>query len=130
MSQPSRGGWQSFRTDSTAMNERRATLDLAAIGNCSYGALIDHEARLVWSCLPRFDGDPVFCALLSPVGDMAEHGMFAIELEGLVGAEQEYVENTAILVTRLKSHDGSEIEIVDFGIGRAHVCTPVTKDHL
>ena len=42
----------------------RPTLDLAVIGNCSWAGLIDAEARLVWACLPRFDADPVFCALL------------------------------------------------------------------
>ena len=40
-------------------------LDIAAIGNCSFGALIDRRARIVWTCLPRFDSDPVFCTLLS-----------------------------------------------------------------
>ena len=42
------------------------TLDLGVIGNGSFGALVDREARVVWSCLPAFDGDPAFCALLSP----------------------------------------------------------------
>ena len=27
-------------------------------------ALVDRRARIVWSCFPRFDGDPVFSALL------------------------------------------------------------------
>ena len=38
-------------------------LDLGVIGNCSFGALIDRRARVVWSCLPTFDGDPAFCRL-------------------------------------------------------------------
>ena len=45
------------------------TLDLAVIGNCSCSALIDRQGRFVWSCLPRFDGDPVFCALLNDGND-------------------------------------------------------------
>ena len=38
--------------------------------NCPEGALqlIDRKARVVWCCLPRPDGDPVFCALLRPTG--------------------------------------------------------------
>jgi hypothetical protein len=32
-------------------------LDLALIGNCSIGALIDARAEIVWACFPRFDGD-------------------------------------------------------------------------
>ena len=40
-------------------------LDLAVIGNCSISALLDERARIVWCCLPRFDGDPVFCSLMN-----------------------------------------------------------------
>ena len=39
-------------------------LDLALIGNCTIGALIDARATITWGCFPRFDGDPVFCSLL------------------------------------------------------------------
>ena len=39
-------------------------LQLAAIGNCQIASLIDDRARMVWTCLPRLDGDPVFCSLL------------------------------------------------------------------
>lgn len=40
------------------------SLDLAMAGNCAISALIDARGRIVWWCLPRFDGDPVFHALL------------------------------------------------------------------
>ncbi len=39
-------------------------LDLAMIGNCTWGGLLDARGRLVWACLPRFDSDPLFPALL------------------------------------------------------------------
>ena len=41
------------------------SLDLGVIGNCFFGALIDRLGRVVWCCLPRFDGDPLFCRLLN-----------------------------------------------------------------
>jgi hypothetical protein len=41
-----------------------ASLDLALIGNCTVGALVDNRASLVWCCMPRFDSAPVFDALL------------------------------------------------------------------
>ena len=41
------------------------SLELGLIGNCRIGALIDERGEIVWSCLPRFDGDPVFCSLLN-----------------------------------------------------------------
>lgn len=90
------------------------TLELAIIGNCSYAALIDAQARIVWACLPHFDGDPAFCSLLEPVGDNAEHGVFAIELVDFARSEQFYLANTAILVTRLHDAHGAAIEITDF----------------
>jgi len=40
------------------------SLALGAIGNCAASALVDGRGRIVWSCWPRFDGDPVFHALL------------------------------------------------------------------
>lgn len=39
-------------------------LDLGLIGNCSIGALVDKRAKIVWCCLPRYDGDPVFHQLM------------------------------------------------------------------
>jgi GH15 family glucan-1,4-alpha-glucosidase len=65
----------------------------------------------VWGCFPRFDGDPVFCSLLNPVADQ---GYFAIELADCERTEQQYMENTAIFVTRLYDSSGGAVEITDF----------------
>ena len=46
------------------MSRKLRDLDLGVIGNCEVAALIDSDATVVWGCLPRVDGDPVFCALL------------------------------------------------------------------
>jgi GH15 family glucan-1,4-alpha-glucosidase len=89
----------------------RPNLDLAVIGNCSIGALVDQGGRIVWACLPAFDGDPWFSALLG--GEHPEEGYFGIELKGLQRTEQEYRRNSAVLVTRLYAEDGSAIEITD-----------------
>lgn len=90
----------------------QANLDLGVIGNGSFGALIDARGRVVWSCLPAFDGDPAFCALLSPCRQ--EGGDFAIELEDFASAEQHYLDNTAILRTVLRDEHGGAVEIIDF----------------
>jgi GH15 family glucan-1,4-alpha-glucosidase len=89
-----------------------ATLDLGIIGNGSYSALIDESARIVWSCLPAFDGDPTFCALLKPSAH--DGGYFSVEVEDLVRTEQRYVENTAVLATQLHDAHGGAVEILDF----------------
>ncbi|TDB28912.1 glycoside hydrolase family 15 protein [Stenotrophomonas sp. ATCM1_4] len=91
---------------------QRADLDLAVIGNGSFGALIDKRARIVWSCLPAFDGDPAFCALLSPRDH--DGGDFAVELEDFADSEQHYFTNTAILRTVLRDTRGGAIEVIDF----------------
>ncbi|MDB5858095.1 MAG: putative trehalase, Glycoside Hydrolase Family 15, partial [Ramlibacter sp.] len=87
------------------------SLQLGMIGNCAYSALIDRGARLVWCCLPRFDGDPVFNALLDP----SENGShWAFDLEDFERSEQEYEPNTAVLRTRMYDSRGQGIEVTDF----------------
>ena len=88
-----------------------ASLDLALIGNCTVGALLDGMGRIVWGCYPRFDGDPVFCSLLNAEQDQ---GFFDIELIDFARAEQAYVENTAIVRTCLYDTRGGAVEILDF----------------
>ena len=87
------------------------SLNLGLIGNCAYSALIDERARIVWCCLPRFDGDPVFNTLLDP---SANGSLWAFELEDFARSEQAYEPNTAILRTRLWDSRGQGIEITDF----------------
>ena len=74
-------------------------LDLGLIGNGTISALVDATGTVVWACFPRFDGDPTFCALLQhpPVPD--EAGLYAIDLLDMERTEQEYLPNTAVLVT-------------------------------
>ena len=87
------------------------TLDLALIGNCAIGALVDARANITWACFPRFDADPVFCTLLK---DSDDFGFFAVELTDCERTEQHYLENTGILVTRLYDRQGGAIEVTDF----------------
>jgi GH15 family glucan-1,4-alpha-glucosidase len=86
-------------------------LDLAVIGNCRTAALVDSSGRLVWWCVPRFDGDPVFCRLLA---QDEEKGFSDVVLDGLAEAHSEYSRNTAIVTTVLRSEDGSAVRITDF----------------
>ena len=88
-----------------------SNLELWPIGNCQVSGLIDQSGGLVWGCIPRVDGDPVFCSLLN--GDRAQAGVWRFELEGQVSASQEYIRNTPILVTRLES--GEKQVLVTYG---------------
>ncbi|WP_134500071.1 glycoside hydrolase family 15 protein [Microvirga pakistanensis] len=94
-----------------------SSLDLAVIGNCMISALVDRRAQIVWSCFPRFDGDPVFSALLDcPEGqtDAEQKGVFAIDMVGMVSCEQNYLPNTAVLVSRMTDSFGNILEVTDF----------------
>ncbi len=86
-------------------------LELAVIGNSRIGALVDTKASVVWMCVPRFDGDPVFCSLLDAD---SQEGRFDVELEQCASIEQQYLRNTAILRTTMEDARGARIEITDF----------------
>ena len=87
------------------------SLELSMIGNSSYAALIDTQGRIVWACMPRFDGNPVFCDLLEPEMNI---GFYEIEIEGFLRSEQTYRPNSAIVETCLFAENGAAIEILDF----------------
>jgi len=89
----------------------KADLDLALIGNCSYGALIDKTATVKWCCLPRFDGDPIFCTLLRKTNDI---GFYEIKVENFSHSSQNYIKNTGVLRTILYTKNGEAVEITDF----------------
>jgi len=90
-----------------------SNLDLAVIGNCSFSALVDSHARIVWCCLPRFDSEPRFSSLLNNSGEDAQ-GVFAVDLLGVASSKQRYRPNTAIVETELHDENGSAILITDF----------------
>jgi GH15 family glucan-1,4-alpha-glucosidase len=78
------------------------------------GALIDETAEIVWYCLPRFDGDPVFCSLLNEHEQGRGKGYCVIELADLAKTEQSYLSNTAVVRTRLIDVRGGIVEVIDF----------------
>ncbi len=90
---------------------RQQPLDLALVGNCRVAALIDASARIVWWCFPRFDGDPVFCRLLS--GD-EEKGFCDVVLHDVATTRSAYSRNTAVLETWLEDQQGGAVKITDF----------------
>ena len=88
-----------------------SSLDLAVIGNGRTAALVEPSGRIVWWCLPRYDGDPVFCRLLA---GNEEKGFTDVVLDGQVEARSEYMRNTAIVVTELVDGNGGAVRITDF----------------
>jgi GH15 family glucan-1,4-alpha-glucosidase len=86
-------------------------LDLAVIGNGRTAALVDPGSRIVWWCYPRFDGDPIFCRLVS---GRQEKGFSDVVLDDIAEFHSEYVRNTAIVSHVLTDRNGSKVKITDF----------------
>ncbi|HYW56157.1 MAG TPA: glycoside hydrolase family 15 protein [Polaromonas sp.] len=102
------------------------SLQVGVIGNCSFSALVDARGRIVWCCLPRFDSDPVFNALLDPSD---KGSAFSIEIENFSHSKQSYDPNTAVLRTQLFDAAGQGIEITDFAprfFNRSRFFRPMT----
>ncbi|MEE8272888.1 MAG: glycoside hydrolase family 15 protein, partial [Alphaproteobacteria bacterium] len=116
-------------------------LNLAPIGNCMVAALVDRQARIVWACMPRLDGDPAFCSLLNTTEDGSLNGEFGFQdlvMDDFARSEQHYRRNTAVLVTTLFDDKGQAVEVIDLAprfrhFGRIHrpaslirVITPIS----
>src|SRR5690606_21531792 len=84
------------------------SLQLWIIGNAIIAALIDRQANIVWHCVPRLDGDPVFCRLLEP--HHADDGVMSVELRGCHGSEQHYIDNTEIGRASWRGGEGDTVE--------------------
>jgi GH15 family glucan-1,4-alpha-glucosidase len=83
--------------------------DLGLIGNCQVAALVENDGSMVWCCLPRFDSEPVFSALL----DHDAGGRFSVcPADGTRGT-QRYVDNTNVLETTFTTADGA-FRLIDF----------------
>ncbi|WP_134679082.1 glycoside hydrolase family 15 protein [Paracoccus ravus] len=95
------------------MNRGIQSLELGIIGNATTAALVNRQGDMVWMCLPRFDGDPVFCGLLEPKAG-AEEGIWSIRCDDLVETSQSYRRNSAILETIQTDAKGNRLKITDF----------------
>jgi GH15 family glucan-1,4-alpha-glucosidase len=81
---------------------------LGLIGNCQCAALVDRSGAIVWCCLPRFDSEPVFGALLDPDG-----GRFLIGAADGSPGVQRYLDNTNVLETVFDA-PGGRFRTLDF----------------
>jgi GH15 family glucan-1,4-alpha-glucosidase len=80
------------------------------IGNMGSGALVGRNGSIDWLCLPRFDSDACFAALLGT----PEHGRWLIAPQGRTKrTRRRYLPGTAILETTFETEDGA-VAITDF----------------
>ncbi|MGE4218042.1 MAG: glycoside hydrolase family 15 protein [Alphaproteobacteria bacterium] len=84
--------------------------DYGFIGNMLSGALVSREGSIDWLCLPRFDSDACFAALLGT----REHGYWQIApAGGATRIARRYLPHTLILETVFETETGSAA-LVDF----------------
>ncbi|HYZ42245.1 MAG TPA: glycoside hydrolase family 15 protein [Stellaceae bacterium] len=84
--------------------------DYGIIGNTYTAALVSREGSIDWLCLPRFDSDSVFSALL---GESQDGRWLIAPADRLVQRSRGYRGDTAILETRFETAEGS-VKVVDF----------------
>src|SRR5437660_3974365 len=83
--------------------------DYAIIADCQSVALVANDGSLDWLCLPRFDSDACFAALLGT----RDNGCWKIAPEGEVRAvRRRYRPGTLILETDFETADGA-ITLID-----------------
>ncbi|MDH3531858.1 MAG: glycoside hydrolase family 15 protein [Gammaproteobacteria bacterium] len=88
-------------------------LNLGLVGNCQVASLVDDRGTMIWTCLPQFDSDPVFCRLLRDHSEADLPGFFEVELVDLHHTEQSYQTNTPVLDTTLYDSNGGAVRITD-----------------
>ncbi len=89
---------------------RRLIEDFAIIGDLHTGALVGKDGNIDWLCLPQFDSDAAFCALLGT----EENGRWSLApLQDVVGVRRQYREDSLILETTMRTQCGS-VKIIDF----------------
>ncbi len=78
--------------------------DYALIGNLLTAALVSRDGSIDWLCLPRFDSDACFAALLGA----PEHGRWRIgPQEDDCRVTRRYLPHTAIVETRFETSKGA-----------------------
>ena len=82
--------------------------DYAFIGDLHTGALVGRDGSIDWLCLPHFDSDACFAALLGT----AEHGRFRIAPVANATATRRYRGHSLVLETEFRTAEGT-VRVVD-----------------
>ena len=103
-------------TSRTRRAPMRRIEDYAMIGDCQTAALVGRDGSIDWFCLPRFDGEACFAALLGG----PENGRWQIAPRGRAEVTRHYRDGSLVLDTRFKTR-GGVVSVVDFmPMGQPH----------
>ncbi|HXY50009.1 MAG TPA: glycoside hydrolase family 15 protein [Terriglobales bacterium] len=83
--------------------------DYALIGDCETGALVSRDGSIDWLCLPRFDSEACFAALLGT----PDNGRWQVVPVEKARVSRCYRPGTLILETEFKTSHGS-VTLIDF----------------
>jgi GH15 family glucan-1,4-alpha-glucosidase len=84
--------------------------DYALIGDCQTAALVGTDGSIDWLCVPRFDSDSCFAALLGS----ADQGRWQVAPTVPVTAtKRKYRKNTLVLETEFETESGT-VAVIDF----------------
>jgi alpha,alpha-trehalase len=81
--------------------------DYALLADCNSAALVDRGGSIDWLCLPRYDSDAVFSALLDP-----DAGHWSIRPTGAFSSTRRYLPGTLVLETTFATETG-EVTLTD-----------------
>jgi alpha,alpha-trehalase len=81
--------------------------DYALLADCNSAALVDRGGSIDWLCLPRYDSDAVFAALLDP-----DAGHWSISPAGAFSSTRRYFPGTLVLETTFTTETG-EVTLTD-----------------
>lgn len=86
-----------------------AIRDLAVIGDRRAAVIVANDASIVWYCPGRFDQPSLFASLLDP----RKGGVWRIECANAEPCSRDYIEDSAVLTTRLRL-DGGQLMVTDW----------------
>jgi len=90
-------------------NPSKPLEDYALIGNMISAALVACDGSIDWLCLPRFDSNARFAALLGT----PDNRRWLIAPSATYSTKRCYYPGTAVLETRFTTEDG-EVALIDF----------------
>ena len=77
--------------------------DYALIGDTRTAALTAKDGAIDWMCAPTFESPPIFGALVGG----SDAGSFALSVDDVVSTERHYLDDTAVLETRIEASGGT-----------------------
>jgi GH15 family glucan-1,4-alpha-glucosidase len=83
--------------------------DYALIGDCETAGLVGRDGSIDWFCVPRFDSDACFAALLGE----PKNGRWLIAPQEVAQVSRSYRGDTLILETTFKNREGA-VRLTDF----------------